>query len=92
MLIDDVNRADDRILCGIMQLLQNYELISWKLPSDWHIVLTANPDGGDYSVTPMDNAMITRMMHVTMKFDVSAWAKWAEKTGIDTRGINYVLT
>jgi len=40
----------------------------------------------------MDNAMITRMMHVTMKFDVSAWAKWAEKTGIDTRGINYVLT
>lgn len=92
MLIDDVNRADDRILRGIMQLLQNYELISWKLPPDWHIVLTANPDGGDYSVTPMDNAMITRMMHVTMKFDVDAWAKWAEGRGIDPRGINFVLT
>ena len=55
-----------------MQLLQNYELISWKLPSDRHIVLTANPDGWDYSVTPMGNAMITRMMHVMMRFDVSA--------------------
>jgi len=33
LLIDDVNRADDRILRGIMQLLQNYELISWKLPN-----------------------------------------------------------
>ena len=32
LLIDDANRADDRILRGIMQLLQNYELISWKLP------------------------------------------------------------
>jgi hypothetical protein len=92
LLIDDVNRADDRILRGIMQLLQNYELVSWKLPKGWHIILTANPDGGDYSVTPMDDAMITRMMHITMEFDVKEWAKWAEKNGVDQRGINFVLT
>lgn len=92
LLIDDVNRADDRILRGIMQLLQNYELVSWKLPKGWQIVLTANPDGGDYSVTPMDDAMLTRMMHVTMEFDVKEWAKWAERKGIDPRGINFVLT
>lgn len=91
-LIDDVNRADDRILRGIMQLLQNYELISWKLPKGWQIVLTANPDGGDYSVTPMDDAMLTRMMHVTMEFDVREWAKWAESNKVDERGINFVLT
>lgn len=91
LLIDDVNRADDRILRGIMQLLQNYELVSWKLPPDWHIILTANPDGGDYSVTPMDDAMITRMMHITMTFDAKAWAKWATKAGIDERGITFVL-
>ncbi len=92
LLIDDVNRADDRILRGIMQLLQNYELASWKLPPDWHIVLTANPDGGDYSVTPLDEAMITRMRHITMIFDVKEWAKWADKKGIDPRGIHFVLT
>lgn len=92
LLIDDVNRADDRILRGIMQLLQNYELVSWKLPPLWQIVLTANPDGGDYSVTPMDNAMLTRMMHITMKFDPKAWAVWAEKAGVDSRCINFVLT
>jgi len=92
LLIDDVNRADDRILRGIMQLLQNYELISWKLPPLWQIVLTANPDGGDYSVTPMDDAMLTRMMHITMNFDPKAWAIWAEKAGVDSRCINFVLT
>ena len=91
LLIDDVNRADDRILRGIMQLLQNYELISWRLPKGWQIVLTANPDGGDYSVTPMDDAMLTRMMHITMEFDVKEWALWAEKNGIDSRGINFIL-
>jgi len=92
LLIDDVNRADDRILRGIMQLLQNYELVSWKLPPQWQIVLTANPDGGDYSVTPMDDAMLTRMMHITMNFDPKAWAIWAEKAGVDSRCINFVLT
>jgi len=92
LLIDDANRADDRILRGIMQLLQNYELVSWKLPPEWHIIITANPDGGDYSVTPMDDAMLTRMMHITMEFDVKEWAKWAEENHVDQRGINYVLT
>jgi hypothetical protein len=92
LLIDDVNRADDRILRGIMQLLQNYELVSWKLPPKWQVVLTANPDGGDYSVTPMDFAMLTRMMHVTMIFDIKKWAAWAERNQVDPRGINFVLT
>ncbi|MFK7946898.1 MAG: AAA family ATPase [Saprospiraceae bacterium] len=92
LLIDDVNRADDRILRGIMQLLQNYELVSWKLPESWQIILTANPDGGDYSVTPMDDAMLTRMLHITMTFDVKTWAKWANENGIDNRCINFVLT
>lgn len=92
LLIDDVNRADDRILRGIMQLLQNYELASWKLPSQWHIILTANPDGGDYSVTPMDDAMITRMQHITLEFDISAWISWAQQAGVDERGIDFVAT
>jgi len=91
LLIDDVNRADDRILRGIMQLLQNYELVSWKIPKGWHIVLTANPDGGDYSVTPMDFAMLTRMRHITLTFDAKTWALWAEKNGVDERGISFVL-
>jgi len=92
LLIDDVNRADDRILRGIMQLLQNNELVSWKLPDKWMIVMTANPDGGDYSVTSMDDAILTRMLHVTMEYDVKEWAKWAEKAHIDSRGISFVLT
>jgi MoxR-like ATPase len=92
LLIDDVNRADDRILRGIMQLLQNYELVSWRLPADWHIILTANPDGGDYSVTPIDDAMLTRMMHITLEFEVKEWARWAQKNEVDPRGISFVLT
>jgi MoxR-like ATPase len=91
LLLDDVNRADDRILRGIMQLLQNFEMFSWQLPPKWQIVATANPEGADYSVTPMDDAMLTRMMHFTLTFDAKAWAKWAMNAGVDTRGVNFVL-
>ena len=91
LLLDDINRADDRILRGLMQLFQYYELVSWKLPSKWLVVLTANPDGGDYSVTPLDDAMLNRMLHVTMEFDARIWADWAEGAGVDSRGINFVL-
>lgn len=92
LLLDDVNRADDRILRGIMQLLQNFEMFSWTLPPKWQIVATANPEGGDYSVTPMDDAMLTRMLHMTMRFDVKAWAAWATRAGVDPRGIAFALT
>lgn len=91
LLLDDINRADDRILRGLMQLLQNFEMFSWQLPPKWQIVATANPEGADYSVTPMDDAMLTRMMHFTLTFDAKAWARWAMGAGVDTRGIDFVL-
>ena len=92
LLLDDINRADDRILRGLMQLLQNFEMFSWSLPQKWQIVCTANPEGEDYSVTPMDDAMLTRMLHLTLRFDVKAWASWATSAGVDPRGIDFVLT
>lgn len=92
LLLDDLNRADDRILRGCMQLLQNFELTSWKLPPKWQIVATANPEGGDYSVTPMDGAMLTRMLHTSLKFDAKIWAEWAINSNVDNRGISFVLT
>jgi hypothetical protein len=91
LLLDDINRADDRILRGIMQLLQNFEMFSWQLPEQWQIVATANPDGADYSVTPMDDAMLTRMLHFTLVFDARSWAKWATAAGVDARGVAFVL-
>ena len=92
LLLDDFNRADDRILRGIMQLLQNFELTSWQLPAKWQIVATANPEGGDYSVTPLDDAMLTRMIHATLDFDPKDWALWADSADVDKRGISFVLS
>ena len=92
LLLDDINRADDRILRGLMQLLQEFEMFSWTLPSKWQIVCTGNPDSGDYSVTSMDDAMLTRMLHFTMVYDHKAWLAWANSRGLDQRGIAFLMT
>ena len=92
LLLDDLNRADERVLRALMQLLQTHRLFSWALPEGWQIVCTANPDSGSYSVTPMDDAMVTRMVHFTMTFDAKVWAAWARDAGIDKRCIEFVTT
>lgn len=80
-----------RFTQALMELINKQEYISWKLPKNWHIILTANPDNGDYFVQTTDNAQKTRFMSVNLKFDVDIWAKWAEEDELDERCINFLL-
>ena len=91
LLLDDWNRASIRIIKGNMQLLQNYAMVSWKLPPGCNIVLTGNPDEQDYLVTTIDSAILTRIKHVTLKEDAKEWAVWATRNELDHRGISWVL-
>jgi hypothetical protein len=91
LLLDDWNRADVRFIQAVMELVDRQQYISWTLPEDWHIILTSNPDNGDYMVNSVDSAQKTRYITANLKFDVKVWARWAEEVGIDTRCINFML-
>ena len=91
LLLDDYTRADPRMIQACMDLINTQEYISWKLPKDWSIILTTNPDGGDYHVNSMDIAQTTRFISCELKFDVDCWAQWAEETHMDGRCINFIL-
>lgn len=91
LILDDYTRADHRFMQATMEILDRQEYVSWKLPKNWHVILTTNPDNGDYNVTSLDVAQKTRFISVEMKYDVNVWAKWAEKAGIDGRCINFML-
>ena len=91
LLLDDWNRADTRFIQAVMELIDRQTYISWTLPKDWHIILTANPDNGDYMVNSVDSAQKTRYVTANLKFDVNVWAQWAESANIDTRCINFLL-
>ncbi len=89
--LDDWNRANGRIVKGCMQFLQEYGLMSWKLPPGCHITMTMNPDEQDYFVTTVDRAVLQRLRSATLKFDAKEWAVWATQAKIDPRVVSYVL-
>jgi nucleoside-triphosphatase THEP1 len=91
LVLDDYTRADHRFMQATMEILDRQEYVSWKLPKNWHVILTTNPDNGDYNVTSLDVAQKTRFVSVELKYDVNIWAKWAEKANIDGRCINFML-
>jgi hypothetical protein len=91
LLLDDWNRADIRFIQACMELVDRQTYISWTLPKDWHIILTANPDNGDYMVNSVDAAQKTRYITANLKFDINVWARWAEENSIDNRCINFLL-
>jgi hypothetical protein len=91
LLLDDWNRADIRFIQAVMELIDRQQYISWSLPKDWHIVLTANPDNGEYLVNSIDNAQKTRFISINLKFDIKCWSEWAENNQIDSRCINFLL-
>ena len=91
LLLDDWNRADVRFIQAVMELIDRQQYISWTLPKDWHIILTSNPDNGDYLVQSIDSAQRTRFITANLQFDAETWAKWAESAEIDGRCINFLL-
>lgn len=91
ILFDDGNRASQRIMKGLMQLVQDYRTISWEIPEGWTIVFTGNPDNRFNQVTSMDTAQLTRMKHITFQVDAKEWALWATENKLDPRGINFIL-
>jgi hypothetical protein len=91
LILDDYTRADQRFMQATMEILDRQEYVSWKLPKNWHVILTTNPDNGDYNVTSLDVAQKTRFISVELKYDSNVWAKWAEKALIDGRCINFML-
>jgi nucleoside-triphosphatase THEP1 len=91
LILDDYTRADARFMQATMEILDRQEYVSWSLPKNWHVILTTNPDNGDYNVTSLDVAQKTRFISVELKYDADVWAKWAENANIDGRCINFML-
>ena len=92
VLLDDFNRANDAILKGVMDLIWEQKYISWSLPQKTTIVITKNPDDGNYNVQSEDEAQVGRYLEYRTEFDLDAWAAWAEKSKLDGRCINFILS
>lgn len=90
ILFDDYNRASQRIMQAIMDILDRREYYSWKLPSNVLILLTGNPSNDEYNVVNEDSAQTTRYITYHTKFDFESWKEWAIKKSIKQDYIDFI--
>ena len=92
LLLDDYTRASQLFMQATMELINEGKYISWSLPTNTTIVLTSNPDDGEFQVSSLDTAQKTRFINFNVKFCIEDWASWAEFNQIDSRCINFCLS
>lgn len=91
LVLDDYTRANQMFMQAIMSLIQFGEYISWKLPKKCHLLLSSNPDNGEYSLSGLDSAQKSRLLTFNVEFDVKVFAKWMEKVELRGEFINFAL-
>ena len=91
VFLDDFNRCNSLIMNTIMEIINEGKHVSWELPKYTNIILSANPDSGEYNVTSMDSAILSRYIDFNIKFNIDNFAEWAELYGMDNRAINFAL-
>ena len=91
LLLDDYTRANPLFMQATMDLINEGKYISWSLPKNTNIILTSNPENGEFNVQSLDSAQKSRFISFNLKLSIEDWAKWAEFNGIDNRAINFAL-
>lgn len=91
LLLDDYARSSNMLIQATMELINTGRYVSWSLPKYTTVVLTANPDNGEFNINSLDPAQRTRFMNYELEFNIDDWAKWAEGVELDSRAINFAL-
>lgn len=91
LCLDDYSRGNQLFSQAIMELVNENSMIGWDLKGKKiQILLSENPDDGEFNVQSFDKAQTDRMIKINMIWDAKDWAERAEKIGLDERLINFV--
>jgi hypothetical protein len=89
---DELNRAQQEdTLQAIFQFVEpplsgaQRALHTHKLHPKHKVIVTINPPDGTYQVTPLDRALIDRMVMLYVETDYQCWARYADRQGFDQR-------
>jgi MoxR-like ATPase len=87
---DELNRAQQEdTLQAIFQFVEpplsgvGRGLHTHRLHPKHKVIVTINPPDGTYQVTPLDRALIDRMVMLYVESDYGCWARYAQAYGFD---------
>lgn len=89
LFLDELNRARPEVLQTIMDLALNRKLAGKTLPEGSRIISAVN-NGGEYQLTDLDPALVSRFNIYEFSPTVGDWLKWAETAGIDEKICSFI--
>lgn len=90
LFLDELNRARPEILQTVMDLTLNRTLAGKKLPAGSRIISAVN-EGGEYQLTDLDPALVSRFNIYRFEPTVREWLLWAQKIeNFDRRVIDFI--
>lgn len=95
LVLEEVNRAEDDIHQAIFQLVYDYQVGKWKLPTGWSVIATGNPSGGNFIVNQFmhEDAFKDRFIHVNVDIDddyMRSWTNYMSGLDIDSNIIDHI--
>lgn len=91
LFLDELNAADKAVQKASYKLLLDRELGETKLHERVRIIAAGNLDTDGAIVEDMSSAIKSRICHLNITHDNTAWLKWArEEGGIDHRIISFI--
>jgi hypothetical protein len=82
LLLEELNRSSESTRHAALQILTARRIHDLTLPPKWLPLTTVNPrEAGRYFTAPMDLALLSRFIRVTVKADPVLWLEWARGVG-----------
>lgn len=90
LFLDELNLASPEVRKAFYSLILDQRVGEYHLPKGSIIVGAGNRASDSALVSQLPSALISRMIHITMKIDHKIWLNWATKNDIHPSIIEYI--
>ena len=90
LVFEELNRCEHVMRAPCLQLLTTRTLNDYTLPKGWLPVAAVNPANGDYVVSDLDPALLSRFTRVQVVPDRKEWLAWAKQNQIHPTVCEYI--
>jgi len=89
LVLEELNRAQTGIMQALMQVLTEYRIHMYELPTITTIVACINPPNDIYNVAELDPAMTTRCINLKLEPDVEEFMRYAKQMKFEDSVIQF---
>lgn len=90
LFLDELSAAPQSVQAAAYQITLDRVIGEHKLPDNCIVIAAGNRTTDKSVAFTMPKALCNRLLHFSVRSDVSSWIKWAYNNGIDNRIIGFI--